>query len=202
MSFHHIIPFSTLREVWNRLVRQHLALDEAGARVAIRQFLTLCDRDIENLDTLIDRIRAVALRQRAAHTPLAGLEVHEGNRLATAATWPSWNLVEGPTNRSDNPGDHYMDRFTAGITAQEATCMATIEVLYDRMQTFIASGEEPALPNLHAFAQACSTARLHLAGHGPILFRAEMWVEESPRMWRKRRDGERYTAPHGNGAIR
>src|SRR4051812_15367999 len=88
MAWHHIIPFSVLRDVWNRLVDQHVATQLPEARTAIRQFLVLVDASLPNVDSLVDRIRAANTRQdRAGHNPLRPLEVHEANRLGVAATW-------------------------------------------------------------------------------------------------------------------
>ena len=71
MAWHHIIPFSLLREVWNRLVDQHIATELGEARMAIRQYLLLADRNQPNLDALIDRTRAEnTVQRRAAHHDL------------------------------------------------------------------------------------------------------------------------------------
>jgi hypothetical protein len=128
MSWHHIIPSALLREVWNRLVDKHIATQLAEARVAIRQYLLLVDSTLPKLDELIDRMRAENTDQRrASHHDLRPLEVFEANKLATAATWPAWNTVEGPNGRSDDPSDSYLDRFTAGLTAEEMARMRAIE---------------------------------------------------------------------------
>ncbi len=58
MAWHHIIPFSVLREVWNRLVDRHIATEAGEARVAIRQYLLLSDRNLPGLEDLLDRMRA------------------------------------------------------------------------------------------------------------------------------------------------
>src|SRR5262245_54548507 len=92
MAWHHIIPFAVLREVWNRLVDQHVATQIPEARVAIRQYLLLADRNLPNAEALIGRMRAENTSQlRAKHNELQPVDVVEAHRLATAAVWPAWN---------------------------------------------------------------------------------------------------------------
>jgi hypothetical protein len=137
MSWHHIIPRSLLRDVWNSLVDRHIATELAEARLAIRGYLLLSNRNLANADFLIDRIRAENTSQRrAGHHHLQPLTVAEAHQLGTAAVWPAWNAVEGPQRRSDDPQDRYFDRFTAGLTAPEAARMRAIEVLFGHLQTF------------------------------------------------------------------
>jgi hypothetical protein len=76
MAWHHIIPYPVLRDVWNRLVDQHIATQLAEARVAIRQYLLLCNRNQPKLDDLIDRMRAESL---ACHKKI-GCLVRHGER--------------------------------------------------------------------------------------------------------------------------
>jgi hypothetical protein len=194
MSWHHIIPSALLGEVWNRLVDQHIATQLAEARVAIRQYLLLADSKLPKLDELIDRIRAENIDQRrSSHNSLRPLEVAEANQLAVAATWPAWNAVEGPKARSDDPGDWYLDRFTAGITPEEAARMKAIEGLFHRLQAFVNAGPTPGPITLRDLAQSVSAARPNVCCDLPIRYRPEMWVRDGVSLWRKRRDGERYT---------
>jgi hypothetical protein len=196
MSWHHIIPYSLLREVWNRLAYQHVSTGVPGARAAIRQYLVLAaDRNLHNVDALIDRMRATDNEQkRAGHNPLQPLEVWEAHQLDTAALWPPWNAVEGPQRRSDDPHDRYFDRFTSGLTAEEATRMRAIEHLFKAFQAFVGAGTEPGPASLRALGDAASMARSLVRCDLPIRYRAEMWVEDADGLWRKRRDGERYVA--------
>ena len=196
MAWHHIIPFSLLREVWNRLVDQHIGTQLAEARVAIRQYLLLSGRNQPDLETLIDRMRAENTdRQRAGHNRLEPLSVAEAHRLATAAVWPAWNAVEGPRRRSDDPQDHYFDRFTFGLTPQETLRMTVIESLFADFQAFANSGRAPGAAGLRALTRAVSAARSVVWCDLPIRYRPEMWVDEGGGLWRKRRGGE--PAPNG-----
>ena len=90
MAWHHIIPFSLLREVWNRLVDQHIATELAEARVAIRKYPLLSDRNQTSVDSLIDRMRAENTgHKRAGHHHLC-------NPLASSklTNWMQW--LSGP----------------------------------------------------------------------------------------------------------
>jgi hypothetical protein len=194
MAWHHIIPFSLLREVWNRLVDQHIATELAEARVAIRQYLLLSDRNQPHVDALIERMRAENTGQkRASHYNLRPLDVSEAHQLATAAVWPAWNAIEGPQRRSDDPQDRYFDRFTSGLTADEAARMRAIEALFGPLRALVNAGPAPGPRSLRAFAQAASGARSTLCCDLPLRFRPEMWVDDGAGLWRKRRDGESYT---------
>jgi hypothetical protein len=195
MAWHHVIPFSVLREVWNRLVDQHIATQIPEARVAIRQYLLIADRTLPNLDDLIDRMRAENTSQsRAGHHQLRPLDVAEAHRLGTAAVWPAWNTVEGPRHRIDDPQDRYLDRFTSGLTLEEAARMKSVESLFGDFQNFINAGPAPGAGSLRALAVATSTMRSLASCDLPIRYRAELWVNEGSAKWRKRRDGERSTA--------
>jgi hypothetical protein len=195
MSWHHIIPYSLLREVWNRLADWHVNT-EVGHPRAIRQYLLLSvDRKVPELEALIDRMRAANTDQkRAGHNPLQPLDVAEDHQLDTVALWPPWNAVEGPQRRSDDPQDRYFDRFTSGLTADEATRMRAIESLFKAFQAFVSAGPVPGPASLRALGDAAWAARPLVRCDLPIRYRPEMWVEDPNGLWRKRRDGERYAA--------
>lgn len=195
MAWHHVIPFSVLREVWNRLVDQHIATQIPEARTAIRQYLLLADRTLPTLDDLLDRMRAENTAQRrAGHREWRPLDVAEAHRLATAAVWPAWNTVEGPRRRIDDPQDRYFDRFTSGLTPQESARMKSVEALFGAFQAFINAGPAPGSASLRALADATSAHRSIVSCDRPIRYRAELWVDEGNGRWRKRRDGERSTS--------
>jgi hypothetical protein len=178
-------------DVWNRLVDQHIATALPEPRVAIRQYLLLSDRNQPNLDALIDRMRAANTDQRrASHNCLLPITVAEAHQLATAAVWPAWNAVEGPQRRSDDPQNRYFDRFTPGLTAEEANRMRAIETLFHDFEAFINAGPAPGPVSLRTLAQAASTARLNVYCDSPIRYRPEMWVQVGPDIWRKPRNGE------------
>jgi hypothetical protein len=202
MAWHHVIPFALLRDVWNRLVAQHVATELPEARVAIRQYLLLSDRTLHDIDALIGRIRAGNIDQRrASHHRLEPLTVVDVHRLGTAVTWPAWNTVEGPANRSDDPQNDprrlYFDRFTSGLTAEEAVRMSAVESLFGYLRTFVNAGPAPVSHSLRSLSQAVSHARPVLICDAPVRYRPEMWIKDSDGRWRKRNDGQRYNAASG-----
>ncbi len=117
--------------------------------------------------------------------------------MATAAVWPPWNAVEGPRpeRRSDDPQNRYLDRFTFGLTADEAARMKAIEALISSdLQAFAPIPvllQEPIV--CAALAQVSSRARFLVRCDLPIRYRPEMWIEDDNGLWRKRRNGERQT---------
>jgi hypothetical protein len=103
--------------------------------------------------------------------------------------------VEGPRKRSDDPGDHYYDRFTSGLTAEQSTRMRAIGELFNAFGAFVKAGPAPGPANLSGLATIASTLRPFVSCDLPIRYRPEMWVDEGGGLWRKRRDGERVIAP-------
>jgi|KBSMisStaDraftv2_1062788.scaffolds.fasta_scaffold869753_1 hypothetical protein len=193
MSWHHIIPFWLLRDVWNRLVNEHVTTQVPAARLAIRGYLLLCDRTMIDREALIDRMRADNTDQkRSGHHKLLPLHVHEANMLATAAVWPAWNVVGGPSARSDSPGDFDIDRFRTGLTPQEAVRMREVELLVGPLQLFAQGSTSVGPGTLGAITQLVARARPYLACDLPIPYRAGMWVKDpTTGLSRKRRDIER-----------
>lgn len=172
----------------------HCHANSGGARCD-KAVSAAANRNLPNLDDLIDRMRAENTSQRrAGHGELRPLDIAEAHRLATAAVWPLWNAVEGPQNRTDDPRDRYFDRFTSGLTPQEAARMKSVEGLFGDLRTFINAGPAPGPVNLRALVDATSRVRSIVSCDLPIRYRAELWVNEGNGRWRKRRDGERSTA--------
>jgi len=188
MAWHHIIPCAVLIAVWNRLVDQHLGTAIPEARTAIAQYLRLCDGELPNVDQLVDRMRVQNTTQRrAGHNPLRALDDGEVLLLQSAAVWPAWNVVQGPDRRSDDPHDRYLDRFTNGLTAEEARRMRAVEMLFEQLQRFLDSGMAPGPAGLRGLAVAASVARAGIGRATPIPYRADMWVTDRAGLWRKNR---------------
>lgn len=186
MSWHHLIPYSLLKDVWKRLVDLHLASASKEAAMPIRQYLRLADRNFHDLDQKLNRMRISHSHQRrASHNEMRPIEIAEIDELRTAASWPVWNVVEGPNNRSDDPKDHDFERFSFGLTPVQSMRMRCVELMYAEMRIFVASG--PGVASSRRFGEAIRTARLMAGGDEPIRFSAEMWVMESDGRWHKRR---------------
>ena len=173
--YHHVMPVSLLREVWNYLVEQAQTTQSAACHTALRQFLALfATRTLPDLEPLV----AGVIQNRTDNV--------NGARIHSAIVWAPWNIVEGPANRADDPGDHYLDRFTHGLTRLEALRMRRVEELYADFQEFLGSR---SFQNL---SRAAVAARMDLVCEGPIPFRPEqMWEQAGAGLWRKRRSGER-----------
>ena len=202
MTWYHIIPYSLLRDVWNRLVDQHISTQLPAARVAIRQYISLADPHLVGLDELVDRIRAENTTQRrAGHNTLRPLDTAEANQLAAAAVWPAWDVVEGPSARSDDKRDQSLDRFTAGLTAIELGQMRGIERLFSAFTTFSKANQfrssnqgVAAATSLSVLSQSMTSEREALSRDLPIRFRAEMWSTDGSA-WTKRRATEAAAMP-------
>jgi hypothetical protein len=179
-------------------VDQQIATELPQARIAIRRYLSLCDRTLLNRDNLIDRMRAEnTAKKRAGHHNLLHLEDHEVLRLQTAAVWPAWNIVEGPQSerRSDDPGEHQVDRFTSGLTPQEATRMREAELLFRSFRLFVGAGQAPGPERLDALARVAANVRPFLVCDSPVYYRSDMWIEDrSVGLWQKRRNSEADTS--------
>jgi len=191
MSWHHIIPASVLAGVWNYLVDRHVATQLREARVALRQYILLAKRNLTDVERVLDRIRAGSMpRPRTGYGSLAPLDVVEVHAITTAVVWPPWNIVEGPSSRSDDPKDEYLDRFTYGLSADETTRMRAIALLDGEFENFLHAGPMPGSAALRALSTAIARYRTFLTCDGPIRYRPEMWVRDAGGKWRKRRGGD------------
>jgi hypothetical protein len=94
MDWHHIIPWSVLRNGWKTLAKSK-EWDVLAAWMALFG-------SIDNANELLGRMK---------NSTLTGVE---GDKIGAEICWPKWNLVEGPHNelREDDPGDKSMDTFT------------------------------------------------------------------------------------------
>lgn len=175
LSWHHVIPFSRLRDLWNAMVRAAQQTRLAEPALAIRQYMGLCGMPIRMIDESMNALRA--------HT----LEFHTAETFRRLAAWPCWNIVEGPTIRMDDPGDAYFDRFTFGLTPAENERMGAVDSFYHRIAGLALAGLVPA-GTLRFIADACSVSRMTLGRTlAPIAFRDTMWEQAGPGLWRKRR---------------
>lgn len=183
MSRHHILPYDILRDAWNNLINVFIDTHLGEARVATRQFILLCKYRLPNIENTLDRLRD------------NDLTVVECNALEETAVWAPWNIVDGPANRSDDPQNAYMDRFTFGVTVEEFARMRVLERLYRALQQFNAIIPSPA-PSLRALSDTLSEVRLEIGlVEYPIPFRPQMWEREPDGRWHKRRSGERFLVP-------
>lgn len=182
LIWHHVFPFALLCDLWNALVQNAAQCHEAEAFQALRRFLSLCGRDLGNVDSWAERARQ------------GNLSVAEAAMLASRAAWQPWNIVEGPAAhlRDDDLGDAYVDRFTHGVTRAEYHRMLVIEALFREVSaTPLGQNMPPAA--LRRLGEAFVLARPALAPvMAPIYFRPDMWTPTPGGRWRKRRSGEQF----------
>jgi len=175
---HHILPFHVIRTTWNRLVEAFATTQSSEARTAVRQFISMCGLRLPNIEVTLDQLRADQLDNVACTV------------LETNATWAPWNIVYGPADRSDDPGDEYLDRFTFGITAAEAARMRVIETLYEALVQFN-SLRPPSPLSLGLLAETLRYTRSEIGPVDlPIPYRPDMWERQPDGRWAKRRSGE------------
>lgn len=182
LSWNHVFPFSLLCEIWNALVRNAAESQEADAFTALRRYLSVCGRDLNNLDAWAERARR------------GNLSVPEADMLASRAVWQPWNIVEGPAGRfrSDDFGDDYIDRFTHGLTHAEYQRMLVIEALYRQVSAF-PFGPNMQTQQLRLVGEAFLHARATLVVvDNPIFYRPDMWVQMPGGLYQKRRRGEQF----------
>jgi hypothetical protein len=180
MARHHILPYNVLRDAWNNLVNVFVETQHSEARTAIRQFMMLCDPRLTNIEETLERLR---------HNEMS---VVECNTYETIAVWAPWNIVDGPANRSDDPRDAYLDRFTFGVTRAEFARMDVLERLYNALQFFNNVAPPPPL-NLALLAETLNHTRREIGFvELPIPFREGMWERQVDGRWAKRRSGEQF----------
>lgn len=187
-TWHHVIPYRILRDIWNYLSVQFVLTDQGEFRVALRQILQMSapKQPITELERQLDRLRLERTDRRRSG-PLAALvplERHEVTALQTLAVWPSWVAVRGPRNRSDDPGDDGPDYFWAGITEAEKVQMGAVQELFDPMAHFALL---PSPSNLSALLFKIGQVRPRLREARPIPFRPAMWVRDDDGKWTKAR---------------
>jgi hypothetical protein len=198
MAWHHIIPYLLLREVWNRLVDQHIKTEHPKARPAIHDYLLLLNPKLNNdVDLLLDKMRAernkkkteaVRAKDKRKTIPLklAPLTRWDRDELHEAAAWPVWNAVEGPRPdlRCDDPGGDGFEYFKGGLNQDEVRRMIAIEILFIQLRVFRDSKENQglhalicAIRNAAPFISRCTT---------PIPYRQAMWVYcDDKQRWKR-----------------
>ncbi len=189
MSWHHMIPHATLVGCWS-LIEGQLGTDLKEAQTAAFQYLTLCNRELPAVQRILRRLRTGSTERDAKLTPhriashatVGGLEIHERFEVERAVSWPPWNAVEGPRNRSDDPGDQ-LEVFLFGGSDRECGRMRPIERLYGAMERFLQTGA--GVVSLASFKLDIQIARDALQFEQPIEFNPDMWVQVDGK-WRRR----------------
>jgi len=180
MSWHHIVPYSQLRNCWNTLAAQFVSRS-AGA-MAVHTYMRLLGYSHETAKKSMNAVTA------------GRFSADDHMKLWYSICYPKWDLVEGPSERVDDPDEDF-DEFKAGLSSAELVRQDRLRSLHTAMKTFneasvgldeIADGVIGALHNV--FGQA---ERTLLSCKAPISFRESMWKEipelgkSSSGKWRK-----------------
>ena len=176
---HYILPYSMVREAWNRVVTCLETTELPEARVTARQFTRMSNPHLPEVESLLDSVKTRSLTF-GAH-----------DKLLQSVAWAPWNVVDGPANRSDDPEKRAfkLDRFVVGVTAAELARMSVIERLYHAVERFNNSRVPSAA--LKDLSGEIVIARATLGSvEKPIEFRPRMWEREESGKWRKRRSNQ------------
>jgi len=185
-----MIPHSTLIACWD-LIEGQLSTDLKEAQTTAFQYLTLCNRELPAVQGILRRLRTgntdrdpkLTPHRIARHATVAGLEIHERYEIERAVSWPPWNAVEGPRDRSDDPGDQ-LEIFLYGGADRDRARMRTIEQLYAAMEQFRQTGV--GVVSLVVSKSSIQIARDTLQFEQPIEFKDDMWVKGENGKWRRR----------------
>jgi hypothetical protein len=121
MIWHHVIPYSLMRNCWNVLASNHSG--NAKAKNALQIYMQLLGIDRESGKELI----------RTMANGTVGMDHHE--RIAKAVAYAPWNIVEGPKNRSDDPGEDF-DAYRIGLFPSELNRHGKLKVLFNALKLF------------------------------------------------------------------
>ena len=171
---HHMIPYSLLKDVWNVLLDRFYASQSADVARAVRRYISLMDPAMKDIDANLASIRRDKLTDADCIA------------LRTSLSWPAWNIVEGPKNRSDDIDKVALDLFTKGITPLELKRMNAVRRMYFALKQFERmEGTEAEILSFLEFLQRQSQGVF--AVDGMIRFRAEMWEQDKASgRWHKR----------------
>lgn len=149
-------------------------------------------------ETWLRILGALPARQWRKDMENGALTFDQQLELDRRVTWPKWNIVEGPGNRSDDPGEGF-DFYSHGITLSEAQRQALLAGLNGFLLQFndatVLTTPSPTLI-LGLFNLLINLER-NLESGTIIFFDAGMWVApEGAGQWRKRTSPPRYVDRH------
>jgi hypothetical protein len=205
-TWHHGVPFNTLRDSWNSLITLVWLLGD-GKSDAVKAAKASAR---EVMELMLNGISGCTIA-KAADQAMKINDEEDFDEIHAAISWPPWDLVDGPkeSKRIDDPGE-FFDKFAAGLDDNEKALHAKLEELYDEEQSFIsaarllktllevASGKDNeialAAGTLKAKADTLKAKLQPVVNHtvkGPIKFRATVWkcfaLKQQPkeRRWAK-----------------
>jgi hypothetical protein len=121
MTWHHVIPYSVLRDCWNALANHQRK--NSKAKVSLQIYMRLLG---------FDHARAKVLIQAMADGVLGSAAQEQ---IETAVAYPPWDIVEGPAKRSDDPEDDF-DEYSAGLSATEQNRHEKLQSLFHGLKVF------------------------------------------------------------------
>jgi hypothetical protein len=116
-KFHHVISWDSLRDAWQALV-------ECGQWDALESYITA-----------VGVTGGGAIRGKLRRNE--SLDEATKATLYEKVSWPGWNIVQGPGNRTDEGGKE-IDLFTEGMTAPDKDRHVTLGLLWLEMRNFLA----------------------------------------------------------------
>ena len=165
MNWHHVIPRSLLRNAWNALAKNQATSDKA--QLALHTYLRLVGFEHADAKRLLAAMGAGALSGE------------DQERVRVAVSFPVWDIVEGPENRSDDPKDHTFDEYSIGLTPGELNRQSKLLHLYGGLRRFneATAGEDQVEP--HVFTSLATDmffVERTLEGVKTLIpFRESMW---------------------------
>lgn len=166
LDWHHMIPCAMMRNVWRALAENQ---DLAKCQVALQSYMRL--------------LRVDTPREWVKQMESDTLSFPQQQELDHKLAWPSWNIVEGPKYRVDDPkNDTTLDEFTSGLTISEWNRQQRIKDLFTGFQIFntATSGGKLNGDTALAIAGVMNTGERTLLAGDMIRFRTAMWMEASP----------------------
>ncbi len=131
-KFHHVISWDSLRDTWQAL----LELEEWNALEAFINAVGI---------TGASMIRG-KLRRDEALTTL------ERDTIFERVSWPGWNIVQGPGNRTDEGGSD-IDLFTEGMVDLDKERQVTLGLLWIEMNNLLSKVNKSDLKNTREAAR-------------------------------------------------
>ena len=125
-AFHHVIPLRDLSDTWQGL-RRGLRPGQRGP------FFWAIDKYMSMLGVAGNRQKKIEQMMKDEGF-VDQLYVKED--ISSKLDWPTWDIVEGPANRADDPGSGF-DQFLYGMTPEEKMRQSDIHLLYEAMDAFL-----------------------------------------------------------------
>lgn len=129
LKFHHVISWDCLRDTWQVLL-------EHGHWNALEAYLVAVGVNAGSASSIRGKLHRG--------------ESMDGPSLETVfekLSWPGWNIVQGPGNRSDEGGSD-VDLFTDGMSSQDKARMTNLGLLWTEMDSLLTKVGPPGRAEL------------------------------------------------------